>query len=155
MTSCYHPIKNVYTHIRGGGQGGGVGLSPPPPPAPSSPSSLLERRALRARKIFLLFPPSLFFSPLPPPAPSSPSSRPLFSLLPPPRLPPPAPSSPLPLTLSAPSYTEATLSDLERAPPPPPRLEALPKTLFSAILGTAIPYPDQMIENLDTRDRPP
>ena len=83
----------------------GVGLSPLPPPyllppAPLSPSSLLERRALRARKIFLFSPPSLFTSPLPPPTPSSPSSLPLFShlpplfsLLPPPLLPPPAPST--------------------------------------------------------------
>ena len=81
----------------------GVGLSPSRPlisplPAPSSPSSLLERRALRARKISFP-PPSLSSSPLPPPAPSSPSSLPLFSLLPspllpPPLLPPPAPSSP-------------------------------------------------------------
>ena len=80
-------------HIWGGGQGGRPLPPPapiPPPPAPSSPSSLLERRALRARKIFLFFPPSLFSSPLPPPAPSSPSSLPLFSPLPPPLLPPPS-----------------------------------------------------------------
>ena len=62
----------------------GVGLSPLPPPylpppAPLSPSSLLERRALRARRIFLFPPPSLLSSPLPPPAPL---------------LPPPSPSSP-------------------------------------------------------------
>ena len=81
----------------------GVGLSPLPPPylpppAPTSPSSLLERRALRKRKMFLppFFPPLSLIPPplLPPPSPSPPSSRPLFSLLPPPRLPPPAPSSP-------------------------------------------------------------
>ena len=77
----------------------------PPPSRPLSPSSLLERRALRARKSFLFSPPSLYFlptPPLPPPAPSSPSSsspssRPLFSLLPPPLL-------PLPPLISPPSY---------------------------------------------------
>ena len=81
------------------GGGGGLGLSPPaplpPPPTPLSPSSLLERCALRARKISPFSPPSLFSSPLPPPAPSSPSSRPSS---PSPSSPPPAPSS------SPPSY---------------------------------------------------
>ena len=82
----------------------------PPPSRPLSPSSLLERRALRARKSFLFSPPSLYFLPtplsllpppllppplLPPPVPSSPSSLPLFS--------PSRPSSPHPLTLCAPS----------------------------------------------------
>ena len=86
----------------------GVGLSPLPPPylpppAPSSPSSLLERRALCTRKIFLFFPPSLSSSPLPPPAPSFPSSLPLFSPLPPPLLPSPSPSSPPPAPSSPPS----------------------------------------------------
>ena len=89
----------------GGGQG--VGLSPsrplPTPPASSSPSSLLERRARSARKIFPFFSPSLFSSPLPPPAPSSPSSLPLSSLLPPPLLPPPSPSSPPSRPLFSPS----------------------------------------------------
>ena len=78
-------------------------LPPPylPPPAPSSPSSLLERRALRARKLFLppFFPPLSLLPPplLPPPSPfppssrpSSPSSLPLVSPLPPPLLPPPS-----------------------------------------------------------------
>ena len=70
------------------------GGMPLPPPAPSSPSSLLERRALCARKFFLspFFPPLSLLPPplLPPPSPSPPSSCPLFSLLPPPRLPPPS-----------------------------------------------------------------
>ena len=116
-------MRRVTIHKRGGGQGGRPLPPPAPyllPPAPLSPSSLLERRALRARKIFLLSPPSLFSSPLPPPAPllpppspSSPSSRPsspsflplfsllppLFSLLPPPLLAHPAPSSPSSLPL--------------------------------------------------------
>ena len=83
--------------MRGWTGGGGRPLPPPapylPPSAPSSPSSILERRALRVRKIILFSPPSLFSSPLPPPAPSSPSpsspsSHPLFS--------PSHPSSPPP-----------------------------------------------------------
>ena len=97
-------ISQPYTR----GRTGGVGFSPLPPPylpppAPLSPSSLLERRALRARIIFLFSPPSLYSFPLPPPAPSSPSSLPLFSLLPPPLLPPPSPSSPPPAPYSPPS----------------------------------------------------
>ena len=105
---------STFYHCWEGGQGGRPLPPPaplPPPSRPSSPSSLLERRALRARKNssfplppFLpplsLLPPPLLPPPsplLPPPAPSSPSSLPLFS-------PPPAPSSPpLPLTLSTPS----------------------------------------------------
>ena len=101
------PIYGLYRHVRGGGQGG----RSLPPPTPLSPSSLLERRALRARKFSL--PP--FFSPLsllpppllPPPTPSSPSSLPLFSLLPPLHLPPPAPSSPTSLLPCPPPHVTA------------------------------------------------
>ena len=100
-----HPPTSMQMDLMHEGVDRGVCLSPfqppyLPPPAPSSPSSLLERCALSARKFFLppFFPPLSLLPPplLPPPSPSPPSSRPLFSLLPPPRL-------PLPLTLSAPS----------------------------------------------------
>ena len=75
--------------IEGADRGVGLYLLPSLT-SPLSPSSLLERCALCAHKIFLFIPPSLFSSILPPPAPSSPSSLPLFSLLPPPLLPPPS-----------------------------------------------------------------
>ena len=97
------PISAIWSNqnIWEGGQGGRP-LSPPTPlpspSRPSSPSSLLERRALSARKNFsfslppFLPPLSLLPPPLlPPPSPS---------LLPPPLLPPPPPLHPPPI----PSY---------------------------------------------------
>ena len=122
------PFCKVF-HLWGGGQGGRPLPPPaplPPPPAPSSLSSLLERRALRARKTFLFPPSSLSSSPLLPPAPSSPSSRPLFSLLPPPLLPPPARSSPSSLPLFSPSRPlfspSRPLFSPSLLPCPPPHL---------------------------------
>ena len=100
MTSSYEGVDR------------GVGLSPPSrpltsPSRPSSPSSLLERRALRARNFF---PPSLFplLSLLPPPLLPPP---PLFSPLPHPLLPPPPPPLPPPTPSSPPpSYPVRPLS---------------------------------------------
>ena len=89
----------------------GVGLSPLPPPyLPPPAPSLSERRALRARKIFLFSPPSLFVLP-------SPSSRPLFSLFPPPLLPPPAPSSPFSLPLFSENPAPSSPPSLLPCPP--------------------------------------